>query len=127
MRYHQDTRRRFYGDIFSTDAGDINVVYLAPHVPIAWHRHQRQDDHLWLVSGILWVQCFRTHPAADGVEHTLVALPQARRVIVISRGEWHGYEALAQNTILLQFNSPGKWTGEDEERKSLDEIPWHRK
>ena len=123
VRFHQDARRIFYGDIFDTPNGDVNVVYLTPHVPIAWHRHQKQDDHLWLISGMLKVKSFRDTPA-DMVEHTLLALPGARRVLVIPRGEWHGYEALGRNTVVLQFNGPGKYDGTDEERLSLTEQPW---
>ena len=123
MRFHQDHRRAFYGDIFEMPNGDVNVVYLTPHVPIAWHRHQHQDDHLWLISGMLRVRTFHEF-RADGIEHTMLALPGARRVITIPRGEWHGYESLGRNTVILQFNGPGKWTGGDEERLSLAECPW---
>lgn len=124
MRFHQDERRTFYGDIFETPHGDINVVYLTPHVPIAWHRHQRQDDHLWLVSGMLRVRYFDEGDGEVG-EHVMVALPGARKVIEIPRGLWHGYEALAKNTVVLQWNGPGKWDGTDEERKSLKDQPWN--
>lgn len=124
MRFHQDHRRTFYGDIFDTPTGDVNVVYLTPHVPIAWHRHQHQDDHLWLVQGALRIRCFRDSPE-DGVDHTMVTLPGARRVIVIPRGEWHGYEALMRETIVLQFNGPGKYSPEDEERHPIGDDPWN--
>lgn len=124
MRFHQDHRRTFYGDIFETPQGDVNVVYLTPHVPIAWHRHQHQDDHLWLVSGVLRVQAFRDG-LEDRIEHIMVALPGARRVIEVSAGEWHGYEALEPNTVVLQFNGPGKWSGEDEERHPIEDAPWN--
>lgn len=126
VRFHQDARRTFYGDIFDTPTSDVNVVYLTPHVPIAWHRHQQQDDHLWLISGMLRVKSFLSHPD-DGslLEHVMLALPGARRVVVIDHGEWHGYEALAKNTVLLQFNSPSKWNGTDEERHPIGEPPWN--
>lgn len=123
VRFHEDTRRRFYGDIFETPEGDINVVYLTPNVPIAWHRHQHQDDHLWLISGLLRVRFFE-EDGGEISEHNMVALPGARRVITIPRGLWHGYEAIAKNTVVLQFNGPGKYDGTDEERKSLKELPW---
>lgn len=124
MRFHADHRRAFYGDIFETTPGDINVVYLTPHIPVAWHRHQKQDDHLWLVSGMLRVRVFHD-PAEERIEHDMVALPGARRVITISAGDWHGYEALAKNTVILQFNGPGKWDGTDEERHPIGDAPWN--
>ena len=123
MRFHRDSRRTFYGDIFDTPNGDVNVVYLTPHVPIAWHRHQRQDDHLWLISGMLRVRCFSVE-TGERIEHVMVALPGARKVVVIPRGWWHGYCALALGTVVLQFNGPGKWDGNDEERLDLTKEPW---
>ena len=56
MRFHRDTRRTFYADIFATEGGDINLIYLQCQVPIAWHRHERQDDGIFVVSGTLKVQ-----------------------------------------------------------------------
>lgn len=123
VRYHSDNRRRFYGDIFGTVDGDVNVVYLQKNVPIFWHRHQKQDDHLWLISGCLLVRSFLTTWKEDGVEHVMVAMPGARRVITIPHGEWHGYESLDDGTVILQFNGPGKWDGYDEER--MDRVPWN--
>ena len=123
MRFHQDSRRTFYRDLFDTPNGDVNVVYLTPHVPIAWHRHQKQDDHLWLISGMLRVRCFSAE-TGERIEHVMLTRPGARKVIVIPRGWWHGYEALATNTVVLQFNGPGKWTGDDEERLELTKEPW---
>ncbi len=124
MRYHRDERRTFHGDIFANPDGDTNLVYLEPNIPIAWHRHQRQADRLFLVKGVLRVRCWTDDPLIDGVEHILVNTRGAREVLHIPANVWHGYCALVEDTILLQFNGPGKYTGEDEERKSLDEVPW---
>jgi len=124
MRFHQDERRTFYGDIFANPDGDTNVVYLTPHVPIAWHRHQRQADRLFVVSGVLRVRVFCEDYQTDGVEHLLANTLKVRTVLHISAGYWHGYEALVENTVILQFNGPGKWDGSDEERLSMEEVPW---
>lgn len=124
MRYHSDERRVFYGDIFANPDGDTNVVYLKPHIPIAWHRHQKQSDRLFLIQGVLRLQVWTDDPIRDLIEHVLVATSGERRVIVVPAKIWHGYEALTDDTILLQFNGPGKWSGEDEERKSVEEVPW---
>lgn len=124
MRYDADDRREFYGDIFATPDGDINVVYLEPHVPIAWHRHQKQSDRLFLIQGILRLRVFDTDPTIDGVEQILVNTRAKRAVVHIPPNLWHGYEALIGGTILLQFNGPGKWDGSDEERKGTEEVAW---
>ena len=120
MRFHSDERRLFYGDIFETPNGDINVVYPTKGVPIGWHRHQHQDDHLFLVSGLLLVRSFE-EGCRKGWENVL--LP-GQNPVVIDSNTWHGYEALEDDTIVLQFNGPGKWDGSDEERMSFDKIPW---
>lgn len=125
MRYHTDTRREFWGDIFATREGDINLVRLAKGVFIGWHRHQHQDDRLFVVSGVLRLRVFETTPQANGVEWILVETTD-RTPMVIPRQTWHGYEALTKDCIIMQFNGPGKWTGEDEERMSLEKMPWLR-
>lgn len=123
MRHHVDDRREFWGDIFGLTEGDINVVRPKKGVFIGWHRHQRQDDHIFLISGALLVRMFETNPLYDGVE--LVRHESATRALVlIPRHCWHGYEALSDDTCILQFNGPGKWDGNDEERLDPKEMPW---
>lgn len=121
MRFHEDRRRAFYGDIFETHDGDVNVVYVQEDIPIAWHRHQKQDDHLFLVSGALLIKVRLTNTSCYTVE-----LTESNRGPVPILGQfWHGYEALVPNTVVLQFNGPGKWDGTDEERHPIDdEMPW---
>ena len=121
VRFHEDERRSFYGDIFDTSEGDVNLVCLKHGKPIAWHRHQRQDDRLFLVSGKLLV---KTH--LDMEQGTTTLMDHAWRGPLILRcGHWHGYQALEPLTIVLQFNGPGKWDGTDEERHPIDaEMPW---
>lgn len=129
VRYHSDDRRAFWGDIFDTVGGDFNAVCLKPHIPIAWHRHWKQDDQLFLLSGRLRVQWFH--------EQLLEITPPINRIdwelnennrgpLFLPRDYWHGYEALEPNTVILQFNGPGKWDGTDEERHPIDdEMPWN--
>ena len=122
MRFHEDARRKFWGDIFATDQGDINIVRPKKGVFIGWHRHQHQDDRIFLVQGILRLRVFETDPA-DGREWILVDTDD-RLPLWVGRKKWHGYTALTDDTIILQFNGPGKWSGEDEERKDPKEVPW---
>lgn len=125
MRYHEDERRKFWGDIFGTNGGDINIVRPTPNVFIGWHRHQRQDDRLFVVQGILRLRLFEEKPF-DGREW-LLGDQGDRLPVVIPRNWWHGYMALTPDTIVLQFNGPGKWDGTDEERMREDEMPWKPK
>jgi len=119
MRFHEDERRRFWGDIFDTPFGDINLVVLNPGTTIAWHRHKHQDDHLWCVSGKLLVEAI--HP--NGRLRWYLSAPDGR-VAIIPRNSWHGYSS-PEGATILQFNGPGKWDGTDEERHPIDEeMPW---
>jgi len=118
VRTHVDSRRRFVGDIFPMEHGDVNAVTLFPGVVIAWHRHQRQDDQLYVLYGDLRVQAIDL----EGIRHRWDVDSDALPVF-IPRGWWHGYSTREGATI-LQFNGPGKWDGTDEERLSLDEMPW---
>lgn len=133
MRHHVDARREFWGDIFCLTEGDINVVRPKNGVFIGWHRHQHQDDQIFLVSGILSVRTFRTSPQTDGIGRILSERPPLffdadaspeRLIMRIPRNIWHGYEAMTDNTCILQFNGPGKWDGTDEERLDPAEMPW---
>lgn len=119
MRFHEDERRAFYADIFDLPNGDLNLVRLKPGVTIAWHRHQHQDDQLWCVAGEVLVQALR-----DGARTKWYLSGPDTGVVTIQRNAWHGYSSPMGATI-LQFNGPGKWTGEDEERHPIDdEMPW---
>jgi len=120
MNVHRDHRRHFFGDIFDTEFGDVNVVYLEPHIPIGWHRHQRQDDQLFLVSGAVTVK--EIWPS--GTRHVQRLDYVQRGPVMIPRGNWHGYEATEPGTILVQWNGPGKYDGTDEERLSFADEPW---
>ena len=120
MRYHEDFRRRFWGDLFATDFGDINVVQLHPGVIIAWHRHQRQDDHIFVVYGSVHIQAIDEQGQRHGWH---LDAPRAFPVRIPAKW-WHGYSS-PMGATLVQFNGPGKWDGSDEERKSLEEVPWN--
>lgn len=121
MRFHEDHRRAFYGDVFELSNGDINIVRLKPHAVIAWHRHQKQDDHLFCLEGELLVQILHE----GGRTRWYLNAPDDHSIVTIPRNTWHGYSSQHGATI-LQFNGPGKWTEDnpDEERLSLEEVPW---
>ena len=118
MRYHADERRRFWGDLFATEQYDINAVQLHPGVVIAWHRHQQQDDKIFLLYGELHLQAIDL----EGERHHW-HLRNLMEPVFIPRGWWHGYQS-PQGATLIQMNGPRKYDGSDEERMSLDVTPW---
>lgn len=122
MRFHQDGRRRFIGDIFSTPWGDINAVTLYPGVRIGWHRHQKQVDHIFVLYGSVEIRAMDR----EGKWHRWdMDAPHGAHVCIPPQW-WHGY-ASADGATLIQFNGPGKWTenNPDEERHPIDdEMPW---
>ncbi len=121
MRVHFDNRRRFVGDIFGRPDGDFNAVTLFPGVVIAWHRHQFQDDGIYVLYGSATIQAIDL----DGKRHRWDMEAPHGLPVLISRGWWHGYSSQDGATI-LSFNGPGKYDEfqPDEERKSTTEIPW---
>lgn len=119
MRYHEDARRRFWGALFPDLPGDVNVVQLFPGIVIAWHRHERQDDRIAVIYGSVCIQAIDP----DGERHRWDLDAPTAQPVLIPRHWWHGYTSL-EGATLVSFNGPGKWTGEDEQRMSLTEMPW---
>ena len=119
MRVHTDARRRFVGDIFGTEHGDFNAVTLYPGVVVAWHRHRFQDDRIYALQGDLTIKAIDP----EGMRHEWNLDGPDSLPIFIPRGWWHGYKSESGATV-LSFNGPAKWNGTDEERLSLDEMPW---
>ena len=119
MRVHTDTRRRFVADLFPTK-GDVNVVYLYPGDPIAWHRHQKQTDWIFCAMGKLTVGIVapgRKTPTIHFLD------PLFTDVVSIPPNHWHGYQATAENTIIVSYLTQ-KYDPQDEERTPLETFPW---
>jgi dTDP-4-dehydrorhamnose 3,5-epimerase-like enzyme len=122
VRVHRDTRRDFFGDIFELPNGDLNVVKLKRHVPIAWHRHQHQVDRLFCVSGRVRVGMRQEFADEDSTEHWFTLREGC--TLMVPSNTWHGYESLTKDGVLVQFNSP-KYNPDDEQRHPIDdEMPW---
>lgn len=123
MRIHADDRRLLFADIFPTNHGDVNVIRLYGGALSAWHRHQRQTDHFFCVSG-------RVRLGAIGPEDVLTWMVLDEHqpgVATIPPNTWHGYQGFAGDAILLMW-ADRKYDGTDEERKTVDEIgiTWER-
>ena len=120
MRLHADARRLFVGDIFPTPDGDVNLVRLYPRAVCAWHRHQQQTDHLFCITGAVRVGTLDDKGAA------LWEVLDERRPgpLTIPPGTWHGYGAITEPCVLLQYNTPKYGDRSDEERQPLKKLPW---
>ena len=119
MRVHVDDRRLFYGDVFGTTDGDVNIVTLFAGGPVCgWHRHESQDDMFFVVRGIVkvgWID-----RAGNGGFVTLCR--ESPGPITIEAGKWHGYVCLgAEDAVIVQWLNR-KYDPTDEERKSVVEM-----
>ena len=119
MRVHGDDRRLFYGDLFDTPHGDVNVCRVYPGNISGWHRHQYQTDRFFVVTGKLkfglrhdsgteWFCLDAHHPA----------------VLVIPPGTWHGYANLWSDDAIYVMWADQKYTGADEERDPAEASEW---
>ena len=127
MRTHADPRRLFLGDLFDTPDGDVNLVRLYPGSVCAWHRHQKQTDRLFCVTGAVRIGLIRM-PEGYSIHSPypvewFVLDERSPGPLTIPPDTWHGYGAITDPCILLQYNTP-KYNPADEERQPLKKLPW---
>lgn len=126
MRYHEDARAKRFCDIFDGTIGDVNLFVLQPGQTSAWHRHKQQVDQFLVLYGDVRFGCF-----ADGfaphykvVNGTQQGNPLNR--VTMIPGMWHGYENLGnEQAWILMYLSHKYEDGWDEERRTLEEMPWN--
>ena len=116
MRIHGDDRRLFFGDLFSTESGDVNIVVLLPGATCAWHRHKEQDDRLFCVQGTVKVGI--TTGPTDTVTWEVLS-DRDPRIVTIERGLWHGYMNIGPDRAILVGYNNRKYDGTDEERMTV--------
>ena len=116
-----DDRRTAFFDIF-TDAtpGQVNIVRLRRGVICGWHRHQKQTDHYFCVSGVVKVGMM-TESEEGGAVFFGVLDAHHPIPLAIAPDTWHGYTALTEEAVLLQYLDR-KFDASDEERKSVAEM-----
>ena len=117
-RLHDDDRRRGTFDVFHTPKGDINFSLIYPGAVAAWHRHQKQTDHWYVIRGSLKVGLY------DEKTKTLewVYLHEnERQTLVIPPGIWHGWRNLIPGETILSYYISEKYEEKnpDEERKPV--------
>jgi len=114
----------FTGDGTVEMAGDVNITWAYPGRVVAWHRHQQQTDHWFVIKGHLKVGLMD-----DQRQVKWVYLGENdRRVLSIPPGVWHGYMVLGDEEAVLMYYITSKYDEKkpDEERLSVEEsgIDW---
>lgn len=118
--YDDDRARRacdvfgFTGDGTVDMAGDINITWAYPDRVVAWHRHQHQTDHWFVIKGYLKVGLLDD---AGAVKWVYLG-ENDRRVLSIPPGVWHGYMVLGEEEAILMYYITSKYDEKhpDEER-----------
>ena len=104
----------FTGDGTIEMAGDINITWAYPNRVVAWHRHQHQTDHWFVIKGNLKVGLLDD---AKNVRWVYLS-DNNRRVLSIPPGVWHGYMSLGEEETILLYYITSKYDEKhpDEER-----------
>jgi dTDP-4-dehydrorhamnose 3,5-epimerase len=118
-RLYDDDRARRACDVFGTaTTGDINISWAYPGRIVAWHRHQKQTDHWYVVKGNLKVGLMDD----DRNVRWIYLTQDDRRTLSIPPGVWHGYMVLGNEEAILMYYITEKYNLEnpDEERLSVE-------
>ena len=114
----------FTGDPAIKMAGDINITWAFPGRVVAWHRHQKQSDHWFVIKGYLKVGLLDD----DGNARWVYLGENDRRVLTIPPGVWHGYMVLGEEEAVLMYYITSKYDEKnpDEERLSIEDagVDW---
>ena len=130
-RLFDDDRARRACDVFGFTedgtiemAGDINITWAYPGRVVAWHRHQHQSDHWFVIKGFLKVGLLDD----EGTVRWVYLGENDRRVLSIPPGVWHGYMVLGDEEAVLMYYITSKYDPDkpDEERMTLEEsgVDW---
>lgn len=125
---HPDARGWLSEIVRESETGHIAQVYVTccyPGVVKGWHRHKLQTDRMFCVSGMARIVIKPCDGWATEPEfREYVIGPLNPQVVVIPPGVWHGFTP-AGNEPCLIVNCPDReYDGTDEERLSLDSIPY---
>ena len=108
----------FTGDGTIDMGGDVNITWAYPGRVVAWHRHQKQTDHWFVIKGYLKVGLMD-----DSGQVKWVYLGENdRRVLSIPPGVWHGYMVLGEEEAVLMYYITSKYDEKnpDEERLTVE-------
>ena len=128
--YDDDRARRacdvfgFTGDSSVHMEGDINITWAYPGRVVAWHRHQHQTDHWFVIKGFLKVGLLDDNRTVRWV----YLGENDRRVLSIPPGVWHGYMVLGEEEAVLMYYITSKYDEKhpDEERMTIEQagVDW---
>lgn len=126
MRYHEDERASRYCDLFWGLPGDVNLFLLKPGQISAWHRHMFQTDQFVLVNGSVRFGVCPEGNTPKFKEMGGFDLIKGGSRVIIAPGVWHGYQNTGKDeALLLMYLSHKYEDGWDEERRTLEEMPWN--
>lgn len=125
IRYHEDERARRFCDLFDGTPGDVNLFVLQPGQVSAWHRHRFQVDQFMVISGKIRFGRVANDGTPEFDEIESVASGQFS-TLTVDPGVWHGYQNVGDTpAMLLMYLSHKYEDGWDEERRTLEEMPWN--
>jgi dTDP-4-dehydrorhamnose 3,5-epimerase len=130
-RLSDDDRARRACDVFGFTGdgsvrmdGDINITWAYPGRVVAWHRHQHQTDHWFVIKGFLKVGLLDD----SGTARWVYLGENDRRVLSIPPGVWHGYMVLGEEEAILMYYITSKYDEKhpDEERMTVEQggVDW---
>ncbi len=107
--------------------GQIYVSYLRKGVIKAWHKHQKQTDHFYVVSGTSKIGLYddREGSPSKGVAMQVILGEAGENALLcIPPGVWHGQMSLSEVTYLVNIPSePYDRNHPDEIRVGVSEFP----
>lgn len=122
IRFHADERANRWCDLFEGTPGDVNLFVLKPGQVSAWHRHREQTDQFIVVDGAVE---FGMYTDGDAVPNFITVPYNIGNKLAIHPGTWHGYKNIGEtDALLLMYLSHKYEDGWDEERRTLEEMPW---
>lgn len=154
MRSHSDDRRTVWLELFkdALPTGNLNLTWVQPGAILAWHRHQRQDDHMLVIQGTLkvgrWQEAGRLEgwtPPGPYIPGRVYVVPDGKRIgsspeylyknldwtvlsehdpkeLKIERGLWHGYQNIGVGEALVLTWITQPYDPTDEERLSPEAV-----
>lgn len=120
-----------HGEDWGAEVRHIYLTTTLPGVVKAWYYHDRQIDHVTVISGAvrfaLWDA--RGQGSRRRREPVVVEMrAENAEVLIIPNRVWHGFQTIGDEpVVLLHHNdSPYDWTNPDEEKLPIDapEIPY---
>jgi dTDP-4-dehydrorhamnose 3,5-epimerase len=113
----------------ATGPGQVNWVQMWPGAVTDWHRHERQTDHIFAVTGVVKLCLYddREGSPTSGVANVLRIGDLRPLLVVVPPGVWHGFrnETSAPAGYVNYFAAPYRHEDPDNWRLPHDspEIP----